>query len=132
VIGPRSNPDSYKTKVSIIQHVSVTDSKANMSRVRVTLDGVLDWILDLLTTYAHDSELQIITASLLISTIHKLPQQPPSFSILLCLHQPFLATASNSGDSSSSWSQVLSSQPPVQNRLGHHNFLQDNSSARTS
>jgi hypothetical protein len=26
----------------------------------VTLDGVLDWILDLLTTYTHDSELQVI------------------------------------------------------------------------
>jgi hypothetical protein len=26
-----------------------------MSRIRVTLNRVLDWILDLLTTYTHDS-----------------------------------------------------------------------------
>jgi hypothetical protein len=36
------------------------------------------------------------------------------FSSLLCLHQPFLATASNSGDSSASRAQVLSSRPPAQ------------------
>jgi hypothetical protein len=48
VIGPRSKPDSCKTKLSIIQHGSVTESKANiMSRVKVTLNGVLNWILDL-------------------------------------------------------------------------------------
>jgi hypothetical protein len=28
----------------------------------VTVDGVLDWILDLLTTYTHNTELQVITA----------------------------------------------------------------------
>jgi hypothetical protein len=39
----------------------------------VTLDGVLDWILGLLTTLAHDSELKIITAPKLIPTIHKSP-----------------------------------------------------------
>jgi hypothetical protein len=32
--------------------------------------------MDLLTTYTHDSELQAITESPLISTIHKLPQNP--------------------------------------------------------
>jgi hypothetical protein len=31
----------------------------------------MEWILDLLTTYTHDSELQAITALLLISTIHR-------------------------------------------------------------
>jgi hypothetical protein len=45
--------------------------------------------MDLLTTYAHDSELQAITAPPLISTIHKSPQHPLSFTSLLCLHQPF-------------------------------------------
>jgi hypothetical protein len=34
--------------------------------------------MDLLTTYTHDSELQVIRAPPLISTIHKSPQQPPS------------------------------------------------------
>jgi hypothetical protein len=33
-----------------------------------------DWRMDLLTTYSHDSELQVITAPSLISTIHKSPQ----------------------------------------------------------
>jgi hypothetical protein len=44
--------------------------------VSVILDRVLDWILDLLTTYTHDLELQVITVPLLISTIHKSPQHP--------------------------------------------------------
>jgi hypothetical protein len=58
-------------------------------------------------------ELQAITAPLLISTIHKSPEQP------LRLFQPAvftsrsLATASNSRNSSASNSQVHSSQPPV-------------------
>jgi hypothetical protein len=39
-----------------------------------TIDGVLDWILDLLTTYTHNSELQVITAPSLISTLCKSPQ----------------------------------------------------------
>jgi hypothetical protein len=33
-----------------------------LSRDVVTIDGVLDWRSDLLTTYTHDSELQTITA----------------------------------------------------------------------
>jgi hypothetical protein len=47
----------------------------------VTFDGVLYLLLDLLTTYTHDSQVQVITAPPLISTIHK--------SSLLCFHQPF-------------------------------------------
>jgi hypothetical protein len=38
----------------------------------------MDWILDLLTTYTHHSELQAITALSLISTIHSSPQHPLS------------------------------------------------------
>jgi hypothetical protein len=34
----------------------------------------LNWWKDLLTTYTHDSELQVITAPPLISTLHKSPQ----------------------------------------------------------
>jgi hypothetical protein len=52
---------------------------------------------------ANPRNLQIITA----------PAKP--FSDLLCLYHPFLATATNSGDSSPSRAQVVSSQPPVQN-----------------
>jgi hypothetical protein len=40
----------------------------------------MDWILDLLSTYTHDSELEAITASSLISTIHKSPPHPLSLS----------------------------------------------------
>jgi hypothetical protein len=39
-----------------------------------TADGVLDWILDLMTTYTHSLELQVIEALSLISTLYKLPQ----------------------------------------------------------
>jgi hypothetical protein len=55
----------------------------------VTIDGVLAWILDLVTTHTHNLDVQAITAPPLISTIHKSPQHPVSFSSLLCLHQPF-------------------------------------------
>jgi hypothetical protein len=34
----------------------------------------MDWILDILTTYTHHTELQVITALSLIYTINKLPQ----------------------------------------------------------
>jgi hypothetical protein len=44
-------------------------NRNTLSRVRATLNGVLDWILDLLTTYTYDSELQAITAPTLISTL---------------------------------------------------------------
>jgi hypothetical protein len=69
----------------------------------VTLDGVSDWILDLLTTYTHDSQLQATTAPQLISTINKSPQHPLSLfqpAVVFTSRSP--VTASNSGDSSSS------------------------------
>jgi hypothetical protein len=44
----------------------------------VTTDKGLDLILDLLTTYTNDSELQAITAPSLISTIKQSPQHPLS------------------------------------------------------
>jgi hypothetical protein len=46
----------------------------------------MDLWLDLLTTYTHNSELQVITALPLISTIHKSPQQP------LSLFQPAVSS----------------------------------------
>jgi hypothetical protein len=69
----------------------------------VTIDGVLGWMLDLLTTDTHDSELHAI------STFQKSPQHPLKFSNLLCvLTSCSLATVSNSADSSASHAQVLS------------------------
>jgi hypothetical protein len=47
----------------------------------------MDWILDLLTTCIHHSVLQVITAPLLISTIHRSPQHP------LSLFQPSTSTS---------------------------------------
>jgi hypothetical protein len=47
----------------------------------------LDWRMDLLTTYTHDLELQVITEPPLISTIRKLPQQPRS----LCMPAVFIS-----------------------------------------
>jgi hypothetical protein len=44
----------------------------------MTINGVLDWRSDLLTTYTNNSELQAITAPPLISINHKSPQQPLS------------------------------------------------------
>jgi hypothetical protein len=37
---------------------------------------ILDWRMDLLTTYIHDWELQAIVATPLISTIHKITTAP--------------------------------------------------------
>jgi hypothetical protein len=65
----------------------------------VTIDGVLDWVLDLLTTYAHDLELQSVTTPPLISIIHKSPQHPLSlFHPVVCVFTSrSLVTASNRG-----------------------------------
>jgi hypothetical protein len=46
----------------------------------------IDWILDLLSTYAHHSELHIIITLTLISTLHKSPQYP------LSLFQPAVSS----------------------------------------
>jgi hypothetical protein len=81
----------------------------------------INWWTDLLTTYTHHSELQVITVLLLISTIYQslhTKSSPPCSVSNSCS----LATASNSGDSSASSSQVLSSQPPVQNSTPNWQF----------
>jgi hypothetical protein len=68
----------------------------------------LDCWMDLLITYTHDSELQAITAPPLISIIHKSPA--------CCVFTSrYLATVTNSVDSSASRTQVISSQTLVQN-----------------
>jgi hypothetical protein len=71
--------------------------------------------MDLKNTYTHDSELQEIRAPPIISTIHKSPQHQLSLFSACCLISRYLATASNSRDSSASRAKVLSSQPPLQN-----------------
>jgi hypothetical protein len=71
----------------------------------------MDWWTDLLTTYIHHSELQPITALSLISMLYKSPQQPLSpFPACCVFNSHSLATASNSGDSSASHAQGLSSE----------------------
>jgi hypothetical protein len=77
--------------------------------------GGMDWWMYLLTTYTRHSELQVITALSLISTLYKSPQLPLSlFPACSVFNSRSLATANNSGDSSASRAQVLLSQPPVQ------------------
>jgi hypothetical protein len=70
--------------------------------------------MDLLTTYTHHSELRVITAPSLISTIYKSPQYSLSFFPACCVFTcRFLATAYKSEESSGSRTQALLSQPPV-------------------
>jgi hypothetical protein len=69
--------------------------------------------MNLLITYTHDSEIQVITAPLLICIVHKSPQHPVSFFQVFTSRT--LAAASNGGDSSALHAQVFSSQPLVQN-----------------
>jgi hypothetical protein len=61
------------------------------------------WWMDLLTTYAHDSELQVNTALSVISTIHKPQQNPLSFFPACCVFiSRCLVTSLNDGHSSTS------------------------------
>jgi hypothetical protein len=61
------------------------------------------WWMDLLTTYTHNSELEVITALSLISALYKSPQHPLSlFPASYILISCSLATDSNSANSSAS------------------------------
>jgi hypothetical protein len=76
----------------------------------------MDWWMDLLTTYKHRLQLHVITVLSLIYTLYKSPQHPLSHFPACCVFiSRSMVTASNSGDSSASCAQVLSSQPSVQN-----------------
>jgi hypothetical protein len=76
----------------------------------------MDWWMDLLTTCTCHSELQVITAPLLISTIHRSPQHPWSLFPACCVFNSCsLATASSSGDSSASHAHVITVQ-----RISHN------------
>jgi hypothetical protein len=63
----------------------------------VTIDGVWDWILDLLTTYTRNSEVQVITATSLISTLYKSPQHTLNILQPVFIRRS-LVTVSNSGN----------------------------------
>jgi hypothetical protein len=82
--------------------------------VCVTIDRVWIGELDLLTTYTHHSELQVITALSLISTLYT-SLYAKSFPACSVSNSHSLATTSNSGHSSASCPQALLSQPPVRN-----------------
>jgi hypothetical protein len=67
----------------------------------------MNCVLDLLNTCIHHSELQLITAPLLISTIHRSPQHLLSLFAARCVFKSHsIATASNSEDFSASRSHV--------------------------
>jgi hypothetical protein len=69
----------------------------------VTEDGVWIGWMDLLPTCIHHSKLQVITAPMLIYTIHRSPQHPLSLIPARCVfNSRSVATASNNADSSSS------------------------------
>jgi hypothetical protein len=70
--------------------------------------------MDLLTTYTHDSELQVITALSLISTLYKSPQHPLSLFAACCVFiSCYVAATSNSGDFSAPCPQVDSTAPTI-------------------
>jgi hypothetical protein len=64
--------------------------------------------------HIHHSKLQEITALSLTSTLHK-SLHTKSSSVCSAFTSRTLATDFNSGDSSASHTQILSSQPPMQN-----------------
>jgi hypothetical protein len=68
----------------------------------VTLDGVLDWILGLLTTLTHNSLLHLIIAPSLISTLYSSLEHTLSLPASSVFTSSFLVTASNEDYSSAS------------------------------
>jgi hypothetical protein len=67
------------------------------------IGGILDWMLDLLNAYTCNSEIKVITAQSLISTLYKSPQHTLNFFSACCVftsRSP--VTAYNSGDPSAS------------------------------
>jgi hypothetical protein len=62
--------------------------------------------MDLLATYTHHSELQIIAEVSLVSTLCKSPQHPLGPFPACCVISRTLAAASSSGDSSASHARI--------------------------
>jgi hypothetical protein len=80
--GLYSHRESVKVLTIVVVYLKIQrDSLLNTVTCRgVIIDGVLYWILDLLTTYTQDLQVHVITAPPLISTIHKSPQRPLNLS----------------------------------------------------
>jgi hypothetical protein len=79
----------------------------------------MDWWIDLLTTCTHHSELQVITALSLISTLYKSlhAKSSPAYCVLTSRS---LSTSSNDGDSSASRAHFVTrwlSTPPIESSL---------------
>jgi hypothetical protein len=71
----------------------------------------MDWWMDLLTTYIHHLELQVITAISLISILYKSQQHPLNLLPACCVFSShFLAMAFHSGKSSTSYTHVVTVQ----------------------
>jgi hypothetical protein len=100
----------------------------------VTIEGILYWLLYVFIDHLYT---RLGTASN-YSTIGNLHNSQiiiaPAKHVLACwvFTSRSKVTASDSGDSSASRAQVLSLQAPAQNWLGRPNFLQDNTSERTT
>jgi hypothetical protein len=78
-----------------------------LSHVEVTIDGILDWWIDLLTTYARHLELQVITALSLISTLYKSLAHANSFQSVTVSTSHFLAVDFNTGTATVSLNYAL-------------------------
>jgi hypothetical protein len=130
--------DSWYNAVALYANWKTCDIKnryCHIFRVCEYIRGT-DWWMDLVPAYRHHSELQVIIALSLISTLYKSQQHPLShFSVCCVFNSRSLATSSNSGDSSAfrdhvvtarwtsrNWTLVncqlnygaISSQPPLQ------------------
>jgi hypothetical protein len=89
-----------------------------LSRFRGDYRRGMDLWIDLMTTYTHHSELQVLNNPIAdFHTSHIITAPVKPFPACCVLTSRSLAAASNSGDSSTSRPQVLLSQPPVQNSL---------------
>jgi hypothetical protein len=97
----------------------------------------MDWLMDLLTTCVHVSELRLIIIPLLIFIIHRLPWHILSSFTACCIFNiRFLAMASNTWDSLGSLSHVVTVRLISRNWTMYQlnssaNYHQDISSART-
>jgi hypothetical protein len=97
-----------------------------LSRFRGDYTRGMDKWMDLLTTYTHHPQLQLITALPLISKLYQSQHSNKSSPPCNIINSRSLAMTSNGGGFSSSHAQVLLLQPPMQNscqlNLQHHLF----------
>jgi hypothetical protein len=107
--------------VSRLISTSAFTSQSSGHQVIYTIYGCdyrrgMNWWIDLLTTYTHNSKVKVNTALSLISTLYKSSQHPLSLFAACCIFiTRSLSTSSNIGDPTASRAHALSLQPPVQN-----------------